>query len=522
MIDKTGFKYSLAAIILGISLLVAGSLWFGGDRPEARPGLRDAAQSQPEAGPQLLPVVSAADLRKRINAAAVMEYPELMRLALALKDPGEQSELVAELIRRWMNADMVAFSAFLDEIEILGGSVWKRFAPALMAALPDVKEDRVDGFLLREITERVILNAAETDSQAALAWAREWLKGTTLDSALAGIASELVNVDPEGAMALVSEIKAMSNRLEAAVGVGLVLGERHPDQGLAWAAAFTRETDRAFAMSGVLTGLAAGDTNRAAMEYSQLVQAMKERYRQQVLADRAAAGTTVDEEYEGLSLEEIRKAELARPNPNLIYLEKAAYSIGAAMARENPQQALEWAKSLDIYQGGVAATEAVFEEWASSEPQDAYQSFLQESGRRPELAERVFGAWASSNPAAASTAALELSPGLERDHAVEGVARGWMDFGASPERIARWSDDLSSTSEKDRVRALVASEAAFDNPVFAWQQVEQIQNQGKRSALFQEVFPSLVENNPQMARQALANIHLSEVEMEYFQSMLSK
>ena len=55
-------------------------------------------------------------------------------------------------------------------------------------------------------------------------------------------------------MNLVSEITALANRMEAAVGVGAVIGANDPERGLSWANSFPREADKAFAMSGVLSG----------------------------------------------------------------------------------------------------------------------------------------------------------------------------------------------------------------------------------------------------------------------------
>jgi hypothetical protein len=461
----------------------------------------------------------ASDLIKRIEGASVAEYPLLMRLALRLEDPS-QADIIASLMKLWFKSDMQSFVAFLDEIEIAGGQSWERLAPAMIAGMKNLDDEGLDPHVLREIIERVILNAAGTDPQSALSWARQYLEGDNLDSALTGISSELAKVDPEAAMNLVSEITALANRMEAAVGVGAVIGANDPERGLSWANSFPREADKAFAMSGVLSGLAGLDAGRAALEYLEIAGDLKERYRQQVLADRAAAGTTAEEEYEGLSPEEILKAELARPNPNLIYLERAAFLIGSSLAAGNPQAALDWAGSLDIYQGRVVAYEAIYGQWASSEPEAAFESYQTLDSRRPELADRLFSAWATAAPEAASRAVLTLPAGRERDAAIGGVARGWIDSGAATAPLVRWSEGLEAASEQDRVRAVVASEAAFDNPVFAWKQAEQMQNSLKRSELFHEIFPSLVDNDPQAARLALSRVTLSPVEAEYFESML--
>ncbi len=464
----------------------------------------------------------AAELRRRIESAAPADFPQLMRLALQSGPPDAQRELIAELMRRWLTLDVRGFARWLDEMEVEGGAIWGRLAPGMMAAMSQLDSEIANTFLIRDVVERVILKVAMVDPHKALAWANEWLAGKHLDSALTGIAIQMANVDPDAAIQLVPKITALAKRMEAAIGVGRVLGAADSERGLAWAGSFLLETERAFALSGVLSGMAGRDWNGAAEEYLRTVEAMKSRFRESVLADRAVAGTTAEEEYEGLTRAEIEKAELAKPNPNLIYFEKAAYAIGLAMARESPENASEWARSLDIYQGRGAALEAVFEQWASSDPAAAFESYLLEPDRRPELAERMFGTWAESDPQSAAMAALGMAVGAERIHVVEGVARGWLESGAAPSELVSWAKTLRVSAEQDAVRAIVASETGYDRPVYAWSQVEQIRDAVRRARVFGEIFPSLAANNPQVARQALASAGLSAVETEYYEHMLGK
>lgn len=519
MLSKKFPGIRLHFVAIGLCLVVATGIWLK---------TRNSKDSRPEdAGAQVSlgnnrPIRDTAELHKLIGSASAKDYPGLMKQLLQVRDPGQQKEMIASLMKRWLETDPKSFGVYLDEVVISGEQVWNRLAPAMVAALRELDPEIVQSYQVRNLVERMIAKAAETAPHDALGWAREWLTGTNLDSALTTIAAELANVDPQAAMAVITEVKALSNRMEACAGVGMILGTRDSELGLSWAASFTLEAEQAYALSGVLSGMADRDSSRASAEYTKAVESMKTKYRERVIADRTASGMTVEEEYEGLSPEEILKAELAKPHPSLIYLEKAAYIIGTTLARDNPQLALEWARSLDIYQGKNAAMEAVFEEWATNSPLNAYHSYLQETDRKPELAERLFTAWATTDSEAASEAALSLGAGLERDSAVEGVARGWIDADASPEQIALWSEQLASNSERDRVRAIIASESATENPVFAWNQLQQIGNSAKRSELFHEVFPSLAENNPKVARRALASIGLSQVETEYFESMLGK
>ncbi|GAA5124900.1 hypothetical protein JIN84_13325 [Luteolibacter yonseiensis] len=514
------FRKSIRHTAIAVCLILATALWLNhgtGDRQDSRPisGLKDgSAQTRASA--------IETEMLRRIEASPASDYPSLMRSILLVKDPRTQQSLIASLMRRWLETDMESFTAFLDDAEVEGEQIWSRLTPGFLASLDQLSPETAGSYQLRDLVTRIISRYAVSDPLKALAAARQHLTENNLDSALAAIATELVKVDPAAAIALVSEVRSMANRMDAATGVGLVIGETDPEFALSWVRSLALESEQAFALSAVLTGMTNRDVTRAAEEYQNSVEEMKEAFRERVLAEREASGTSTEEEYEGLTAEEILKAELAKPNPNLIYMEKAAYAIGSSLAQDSPQAALDWARSLDISQGRVVAMEAVFEEWAGSEPEAAFRNYLLEPARRPELMESIFGTWAAMDAAAASTAALSLVPGLERDFAVEGVARGRVEAGDSLEQIAGWSDELASASEKDRVRAVVASEASFDNPVFAWEQIRQMGNNAKRAELFGDVFPSLVENNPKVARSALSSIRLSQVETEYFETMLER
>ncbi len=518
MTIKKNLKTWLPTIALGALLVAALGFWLAGRDP--KPLATSESRSHPETT-----VTEDADepstpaLRQRIESADVAEFPELMREILQWKDPAEQDQLISSLMRRWLAEDLGSFVVFLDEAEVDGLPIWDVVAPGMIDALRTMEDQIPDTDLLGRIVERVLLKVAESNPEGALVWTRERLSGTRLDSALAGIAVEMAGRFPEAAINLLDEVQAFPNQMQAAAGIGLALGRSGYGLAMTWAESFFSETERAFALSGVLNGMAVRDTVRAAEEYSRVVEEMKNRYREQVLADRATSGSTVDEEYEGLSPEEIEKAELAKPNPNLVYLENATRAIALELARKDPQDALNWARSMDIYQGRAVAMETIYDEWSSVDPRAAYRSLLMESDRRPEVAGKLFGNWAMKNARSASASALALVPGAEREAAIEGVARGWIHSGG-PAQVAAWAERLQSASEADRVRAVVAAEAAFDNPVLAWKQVERIRNPLKRSELSQEVFPNLVEENPKLARSALVTIDLSPVEIEYFQNML--
>ena len=518
MTKKSVLKSRLPAFVLAALLITSTVCWFvvrnqSNQFPAEThsPLASETAHGERDAPPSL---------QQLIDSAERIDFPELMNSILLVTNVGDRTRLTSRLMRRWLVEDLSSFADFLDEVELNGLELWDKLVPGMVDALRDADGEIDDPGYLAQIVERVLLRAAETDPKSALVWAREFLSDEKLDSTLAGIAPELAALDPEAAIALLDEVRAFTNQTQAAAGIGLALGRSGYPLAMTWAESFFSETERAFALSGVLHGMAGSDVNRAAGEYTRVVETMKNRYREQVLADRAAFGSTIDEEYEGLSREEIEKAELARPNSNLVYLQNATRAIALELARENPSQALEWARSMDIYQGGAVAMETIYEEWSSVDPEAAYGSLMKEPDRRPEVVGKLFGAWAKGDAESAAASALALQPGFERDFAIEGVARGWIDAGGRPARIAAWAERLQASSEVDRVSVIVASEAAYDNPVLALKQVQRISNPLKRSELFQEVFPNLVEENPNLARNALATIKLSPVEIEYFQSML--
>jgi hypothetical protein len=519
MSTRKRLRARLPIWVAGFLLVAMLGYWITGRAPQ--PQTAEEGPSVPgAAATDAADVAPALALRSRIEDTGIDGFPELMRLILQWKNSDEQRELVSLLMQRWLVEDLDSFVVFLDEAEVDGLRIWDGLAPGMADALRIVGGEVADTDLLGEVVGRVLLKAAEADPVNALAWAREFLSGENLDTAFAGIAPVLAGRDPKAAIALFDEVQTFPNQMQAAAGIGLALGRSDYALAMTWAESFFSETERAFALSGVLNGMAGRDTQRAAEEYRRVVETMKSRYREQVLADRATSGITVDEEYEGLSPEEIEKAELAKPNPNLVYLENASRAIALELARQDPLKALDWARSMDPYQGRAVAMETIYEEWGAKDPEAAFQSLLTESDRRPEVAGKLFGTWAMKQSRAASASALTLKPGLERDSAVEGVARGWILSGGEPVQIAAWAERLEAVSEADRVRAVLASETAFDHPELAWKQVERISNPLKRSELFQEVFPNLVEENPKLARSALATINLSPVEIEYFQTML--
>ncbi len=481
--------------------------------------------SAPAANPATVSTKSVASDSPNAPAVILPEttagLPSFIRQALRSPGPAAEARISAASLR-WMDEDLAGFTEFVDELDVddEDGRLWATFAPALMAILPDVSEATANSPALLALVERVIANFAATDPVQALVWAREWLLRDGLDAAFSEIAPELATVDPVAASSLIGEITAAPKRLEGARGVGFVLGDSDPDFALTWVDSLDGGVDQAYALSGVIAGMAENHTERAARVFADRTDSMQRSFTDGLRTDRESSGTSLEDAYEGLSATEAAAAEANLPDPTLGYVVNSAGPVATELTRKDPNQALAWARSLTPPRGRGEALAAVYEAWMSDDPSAAYQAYRNEPIRDEALANSVFTSWAARDPIQATQAAQSLAAGPERAGAIAGVALGWIEGGAQAESVARWSSSLPSPSDRDRARAVVAAETAFDQPVLAWNEARQITNATQRDAAFREIFPTLVEADPQAARRALASTGLPPVEVEYYQSMI--
>ncbi len=515
------FRTPLLIALAGLVLVLAATFIFPKINPNPAATNERAeldqsaapARAEHDTTPRLIPTVIPA------NPA---DYPDLIRQALRTPGPQAQNDIAAVALA-WMDRDLPNFMSFVDELEVddEDGTLWATLAPALMSCLPDVSEQTAQSPALLILVERLISDFAVTDPVQALAWAREWLLDSGLDSALSEIAPELAASDPGAATALVAEIAAPPKRLEAARGVGFVLRDADPDFALVWVDSLTQKVDRAYALSGVIGGMAKSHPSRAGSVFAERTETMQMQFTEDIRSDREVSGTSLSQVYEGLDPDAAAAAEANLPDPTIGYVVDAAAAVGSTWAQQDPGAALAWARSLAASRGRGEALVSVYDAWMASAPEAAYRAYQSESIRDSALANTVFEKWATDNPMTAARAALALAPGVERSAAVEGVTRGWIDSGAQPDAVAKWSAGLPLTEERDRTRLVIASEVADDDPVFAWSQAKEITNQTKRNDAFREVFPGLVEVNPQIAQRALVSTTLPTVEIEYYQSMIA-
>jgi hypothetical protein len=421
-----------------------------------------------------------------------------------------------------MQQDMRGFLAFLHELEVLDddGRRWTLLGPILLSVIPELGE-RVTAYpTLSSIIQRTILNVARHDPDAALEWARQRLEGLDQDRAIAGIVPYLVSRDVETAMRLASAIPSPPSRLAAQLAVGKHLGAHDSAAGLAWARSLDREGDRAYALAAVLSTMAEADPAGAGETYRGSVSKMQEAFTDRVLAERRELGWAAEGEFEDMTPDEAERALRALPDPNLQYFERAAIEIGDAMVRDDPAAALEWARSLAAREGRDAALAGVYGSWVGIEPDAAWHALR----REPELPARVvadfFESWAAQDPATASRAVAELPGPSERLAAIPATVAGWADAGGSAGDLVEWAATLRGSQEQDRARGAIASTVAFVDPSLAWQQVQQIKDPRQQAAAFNEVFPSLADAQPLVARKAVDTLPLSQVQKDYFNSLL--
>jgi hypothetical protein len=144
----------------------------------------------------------------------------------------------------------------------------------------------------------------------------------------------------------VTEISSPAKRLDTARAVGFVLGDVDPDFALRWVDTFDREAKQAFALSGVIAGMARGQTNRAAETFSSRIESMQTDYTTNLREQREAGGMTLEETSEGLSSRDAAEVEANSPSPTVGYVTDAAYVVGAAWEENYPLAAIAWVRSI--------------------------------------------------------------------------------------------------------------------------------------------------------------------------------
>ncbi|MEK7949436.1 hypothetical protein [Luteolibacter soli] len=456
-----------------------------------------------------------------VAAAKPGEWAQLVREALDSGNEEIIKEMLPDLLRRWMQADMRGFLAFINEMEVLDadGHRWAILGPILLDVIPELGERAITSPTLSTIIHRTILNVARHDPDAALDWAQQRLAGIEKDRAIAGIVPHLVEKDVDAAQRLTAGIESTPSRLAAQLAIGNYLGAQDSEAGLAWARSLGHEGDRAYALAAVLSSMAEANPQGAGEIYRESVSKMQQAFTSKVLAERNEMGLSTGGEFEDMTPAQAERALRALPDPNLQYFERAAVEIGTALVRDDPAAALEWARALSSREGGEAALAGVYGSWVSIAPSDAWNSLRAESNPPNRVVSDFFESWATSDPATASSAVAELS-GAARLAAIPATVAGWAEAGGTSGDLVGWVRTLDGQQEQDQARGAIASTVAFNDPVVAWQQVQQMKDPQRQAAAFNEVFPSLADVQPLLAQKAVATLPLSQVQRDYFNDLL--
>jgi hypothetical protein len=455
-------------------------------------------------------------------AAKPGDWAQLVREALDSRNEEIINGMLPDLLRRWMQQDMRGFLAFINELEVLDedGHQWSTLGPMLLTVIPELGERAITSPTLSSIIHRTILNVARHDPDSALEWAQLRLAGIEQDRAIAGIVPYLVVKDVETSKRLASGIASTPNRLAAQLSIGSHLGAYDSEAGLAWAHSLDREGDRAYALAAVLSAMAETSPQDAGEIYRESVSTIQQAFTEKVFAERREMGPSTGGEFEDMTPAEAERALRALPDPNLQYFERAATEIGQAMVRDNPGAALEWARSLSAREGGDAALASVYGAWVSIDPGAAWNQLRRETAPANRVVADFFESWAIQNPTTAASAVTELPTASARLAAIPATVAGWADAGGAASDLVQWAGTFQGQQEQDQARGAVASAVAYGDPMVAWQQVQQMKDPQRQAAVFNQVFPSLADVQPLVAQKAVASLPLSQVQKDYFNSLL--
>ncbi len=456
---------------------------------------------------------TGADWKSRLAKARPGDYPGLMRELLGLRDPALRADLAKLLVRAWVTADLPGFIAFVDAAEVDdaadAGSLWALLAPALAGSLPTLSEDVASRPELREVVRRLIEYSARKDPDQALAWARQWLMDDPLESALATIAGEMIKQDPEKALDVLRQIQTSVRRVDAIAAIAAVYGATDPREATDWARTLAIPAERPYAMNAVLAARAEIEPEASARDFADFRGKMAADYaveRQAEIARMGASDVRPHAPGDPLSPEEAMDSEtLPSPeDPQLRILDDAARAIAESWGEAAPLAALRWSESLppglknDVVESALAG-------WATRDPAAAYAYYMQNYPGNPAPAEPIFEAWAQAEPEAAAGQARQLTDAARREKAVAGVVSGWLDSPADPAALIAWVDTLPGKRERDAANLQIAEAASYAQPAAAWQRATAIQDSQSRREALRSAFASLVESDPDQARNLLAS-----------------
>ena len=310
--------------------------------------------------------------------------------------------------------------------------------------------------------DRIAAAWAKSDPSAAMSWAQSLSDPALRRSALSNTITTIAQRDPEQATALAAAQPAGERRL-LMTGIASSLARADGTGALAWAQALTDPQERQRCLSAVADGAGYNDTDTARAAVQQLPagairnQALERLGNRLSWTDPIAArdwALTLKPNEQALVMRQVVQQlagtdvaaaeKLADSLPQTGDNEWAWRSIAGSKALTDPASALTWAGALDTEQARLAATSAVFEQWASHSPDKAAAALagITDLNLRRAAAEKLGASWANRSPAEATQWAASLT-GDDRIAALSAV---WNASAADDPRAAGTSLATAATS----------------------------------------------------------------------------
>lgn len=105
----------------------------------------------------------------------------------------------------------------------------------------------------------------------------------------------------------------------------------------------------------------------------------------------------------------------------------AAESIARGMAQTNPSAAIDWALGLGADEPGWQARNAVIDQWSADRPSQVADRLaaITDDDERTHHIETLMRHWTATNADAAELWTLKLPPGIDKNHALKGLAENY-------------------------------------------------------------------------------------------------
>lgn len=394
---------------------------------------------------------------------------------------------------------------------------------ALAEALTKLTPEAASSDHVFAILTQFVAILARTDPDAALRWAREWLLDDALDAARVTIAREFARTQPQRGIEVARQATAALRRMQGYHAVAGIWAETEPDAALAWAAALTAPTERAMVLNSVLLTISQRDPQGAATRLGEFQRQMADEYTQTRKASLATLNLTeADLVNDPETFRELMEAGAIAPptSPDIELMADAGRVIAARLAEIDPAAAIAWADSLGHDFLRMKSLAGLLQGWARIAPADALAFQRKNYPQSNELLTALFDSWAASSPLDAAQATRSLSDSTSRARALESVVSSWV-LREDPGTVATWLDKLPAGETSDAMTATVAAALSAATPEQSWQRALSITNEAQRYRALRAAFSVLVVERPDVARTLLDSSPLSAKHQERLSEMLS-